>query len=53
MSKAVQTQRRGGKYEAIGTLAIIVGIICLFLSPTFGGILLFGGFIVFLIGRFM
>ena len=53
MSKAVENRRKGGKYEGIGTLMIIVGIFFLFLNPTIGGFLLAGGFIVFLVGRFM
>ncbi len=52
-SKAIQTQRKGGKYEAAGTLLIFVGIITCFASAVLGGLLVLGGFVVFIVGRFM
>ena len=51
--KAVQTQRKGGKYEGVGFLLILVGIGTCFISGAVGGILIFIGFVVFLIGRFL
>ncbi len=51
--KAVQTQRKGGKYEGVGFLLILVGIGACFISGAVGGILIFIGFVVFLIGRFL
>jgi predicted amidophosphoribosyltransferase len=51
--KAVHTQRKGGKYEGVGFLVILAGIGTCFVSGGVGGILIFMGFVVFLIGRFM
>ena len=51
-AKAIQTQRKGGKYEAVGFLLILAGMGLLFVNP-FLGALIGVGFIVFLIGRFM
>jgi hypothetical protein len=51
--KAVQVQRKGGKYEAIGFLLILAGMAACYYSGAVGGITIFVGFIVFLIGRFM
>lgn len=53
-----EIKRKGGKYEAIGFLLIIGGIIFTFVflsafSFVAGGILCLIGGIVFLIGRFM
>ena len=60
-SNGVQTRRKGGKYEAAGFGLIILGM-CLFfasyplnafwMTPV-GGLFFVGGFIVFLVGRFM
>lgn len=51
--KAVQTQRKGGKYEGIGFVLIVGGMFACFASGVLGGVLILVGFIVFLIGRFM
>jgi len=51
--KAVQTKRKGGKYEGIGFLLILAGMGACFVSGVVGGILIFVGFVIFLIGRFM
>jgi hypothetical protein len=51
--KAVQTQRKGGKYEGLGFLLILVGIGTCFVSGPVGSILIFIGFVVFLVGRCM
>lgn len=51
--KAVQTQRKGGKYEAIGFLLIVAGLATCFASFEVGGLLMCAGFVVFLVGRFM
>jgi hypothetical protein len=52
--KAVQTTRKGGKYEGVGFLLIVGGIIaCCAASIELGGMLICVGFIIFLIGRFM
>lgn len=50
---AVQTQRKGGKYEGAGFLLILAGIGMCFASGAVGSILIFFGFVVFLIGRCM
>jgi hypothetical protein len=61
VGKAVQTQRKGGKYEAAGFGLIVLGM-CLFCAAfplnsfwmtPLGGLFFVGGLIVFLIGRFM
>lgn len=52
-SKAVQVQRKGGKYEGAGFLLILAGIATCIVSGGLGGLLIFVGFVVFLIGRFM
>ncbi len=51
--KAVQTQRKGGKYEAAGFVLIVVGIVVCFVSSVVGGLLIFVGFATFIAGRFM
>ena len=51
--KAVQTRRKGGKYEGVGFLLILVGIGACFASGVLGGVLILAGFVLFLIGRFM
>ena len=52
--KAVQVQRKGGKFEAIGFLLILAGTIACFIgSPSVGVPLIAIGFIIFLVGRFM
>jgi hypothetical protein len=51
--KTVQTQRKGGKYEALGFLLLVAGIGTCFASSTIGAILIAVGFIVFIAGRFM
>jgi hypothetical protein len=54
--KAVQIRRKGGKYEGIGFVLILVGIGACFgsgVAQVVGGFLIFVGFIVFLVGRFM
>lgn len=57
---ATEVQRRGGKFEAIGFLLILLGMAGCFSAASIGGAglvigsLLAGiGLIVFLIGRFM
>ncbi len=50
---AVQTKRKGGTFEGIGFLLIVGGIFACFVSGAFGGVLIFVGFIVFLVGRFL
>lgn len=52
-SKSVQTKRKGGKYEAIGFLLIVSGMIMCFIAGTLGALLIICGFIIFLCGRFM
>ena len=52
-ANAVQTQRKGGKYEGVGFLIMLVGIGLCFVIPGLGGITIAVGFIIFLIGRFM
>jgi len=51
--KAVQTTRKGGKYEGIGFVLIVGGIFTSFAYLGFGLLLIVIGFIVFLVGRFM
>jgi hypothetical protein len=51
--KAVQVQRKGGKYEGVGFVLIVGGMFACFASDVLGGVLILVGFIVFLIGRFM
>ena len=51
--KAVQTTRKGGKYEGVGFLLIVAGIFVCFASGGLGAVLILVGFIVFLIGRFL
>ena len=46
-SNAVQTRRKGGKYEGIGFLMILAGIGACFASGSVGAILIFVGFVVF------
>lgn len=53
VGKAMQTQRRGGKYEAIGFVIILAGIGLCFLSAYLGGAVITLGFVAFIIGRFM
>lgn len=61
MSKPIKTVRAGGKYEAIGTLLIIGGLILLCASFGAQSRILLGagialpaiGLIIFLKGRFM
>jgi hypothetical protein len=50
---SVQTTRKGGKYEGIGFLLIVGGIFTCFASGAIGGVLIFIGFIIFLIGRLL
>lgn len=46
--------RKGGKFEAGGFLLILAGMVSAVAAPSIlTGALLCGGFIVFLIGRFM
>jgi len=52
-NKAVQVQRKGGKYEAVGFLTILGGIAVCFAYGPVGGVVIFVGFVIFLIGRFM
>lgn len=56
-SRPISTTREGGKYEALGFLAIVVGMFFAIASDgawgTVGGILMFAGFGSFLVGRFM
>jgi predicted amidophosphoribosyltransferase len=52
-SRSVQTRRKGGKYEGVGFLLILAGIVSCFYSPEPGALLIIVGFIVFLLGRFM
>jgi predicted amidophosphoribosyltransferase len=52
-SKAVQVQRKGGKFEFIGFLSILAGMGLCYMSVVLGGIVISVGFVVFLIGRFM
>ncbi len=51
--KAVQTQRKGGKYEGVGFLLILAGVGTCFVSAAVGGIMILVGFVVFIMGRFM
>ena len=51
--KAVQVQRKGGKFEFIGFLSILAGMGLCYMSVALGGIVISVGFVVFLIGRFM
>jgi hypothetical protein len=51
--KVVTTRRIGGKYEAVGFVLILFGFIFLLVSPIVGSLMLFIGFVIFLIGRFM
>jgi uncharacterized OB-fold protein len=45
--------RRGGKWEAAGTVLVIVGLIFYITTgEAFGGIAMLVGFVVFIIGRF-
>lgn len=54
MTQTVQTVRRGGRYEALGFVAIVVGLVLAIAEmPVAGGLLMVGGFVVFLVGRFM
>jgi len=53
MNKSIETHRKGGKYKGLGFLLILLGILGLFWNTTFGGVTMFIGFIVFIIGRFM
>ncbi len=50
---AVQTRRKGGKFEGIGFLLILGGIAACFADGALGAITILVGFVVFLIGRFM
>jgi hypothetical protein len=51
--KAVQVQRKGGKYEFAGFLLILVGMAACYISATLGATSITIGFVIFLIGRFM
>jgi len=59
--RSVGTHRTGGQYEAVGCLMIVIGMVIAMLgaaaesavSAPIGGILLFAGFVIFMIGRFM
>jgi len=51
--KAVQTRRKGGLYEGIGFLLMLVGGLALLVSQGLGVGLIAVGFVVFLVGRFM
>ncbi|MCR4320178.1 MAG: hypothetical protein NUV74_07585 [Candidatus Brocadiaceae bacterium] len=52
-SKAVQTQRKGRKYEAGGFVLILIGIFVCFASAGIGALMIFAGFGLFIAGRFM
>jgi hypothetical protein len=43
---------KGKKWEAIGTLLCIVGIVLVAAGKGPGGVLLLGGLVVFVVGRF-
>jgi DNA-directed RNA polymerase subunit RPC12/RpoP len=51
--KRVETWRPGIILEAIGFVASVAGIITFFFSIAGGAVLLFLGFVVFLVGRFI
>jgi hypothetical protein len=51
--KAVQVQRKGGKYEFVGFMLILAGMAACYVSGALGGITITVGFMVFLAGRFM
>jgi hypothetical protein len=50
---SAQTHRLGGKFEAVGFLAILAGIGTCFYSGLLGGTVIFVGFVIFIIGRFL
>ena len=51
---AIQVQRKGGKYEAIGFLLLLAGLISFFGGLAALGVpLIIVGFVIFLAGRFM
>jgi len=52
-NKAVQVQRKGGKFEFIGFLSILAGMGLLYVSGVLGAIIISAGFVIFLAGRFM
>lgn len=48
----VGTRSSGMPWKVVGTLGCIAGMACIIVAPTAGGALLFGGFVVFIVGRF-
>jgi hypothetical protein len=55
MAKQQTVKRAGAKYEAMGVLAMIVGVVWIIASSDQsigGGLVTLGGFITFLVGRF-
>lgn len=54
MAKETTVRRRGGKYEAIGLILTVLGLLGMYyINFTVGGIVLAVGFVIFLVGRFM
>ena len=60
MTMTTQTQRRGGKFEAVGFVLILLGMAGCFSAAAIGAtglvlgsLLSVAGFVVFLVGRFM
>jgi hypothetical protein len=52
--RPVVTQRWGGKYEAAGFVLIVLGMGLFFAGmPRLSGPMFGGGFVVFLVGRFL
>ena len=49
----VETKRKGGAFEAVGFILIVIGIGGCIVGGGWGGAFMFIGFVIFLIGRFM
>jgi len=51
-------KRKGSKFEAIGFILIVCGVLISYITSsllghTLGGLMIFTGFIIFLVGRFL
>lgn len=47
-----QVTRTGGKWEGIGFILIVIGLFMAVAGQGFGGLLMAGGFMIFIVGRF-
>lgn len=48
----VEITRTGGKWEGIGFIFVVIGLITAIAGQGFGGLLMTVGFVIFIIGRF-